>query len=60
MSSANEKFEREFEAFMNEEDSRLAALYRKLPQDEPDARLDAAVRSMAHRALNPQQKEGGL
>jgi hypothetical protein len=54
MSSSNEKFEREFEAFMNEEDSRLAALYRKLPQDEPDARLDAAVRSMAHRALNPQ------
>jgi hypothetical protein len=52
--SSNEKFEREFEAFMNEEDSRLAALYRKLPQAEPDAKLDAAVRSMAHRALNPQ------
>jgi hypothetical protein len=52
--SSNEKFEREFEAFMNEEDSRLAALYRKLPQPEPDAKLDAAVRSMAHRALNPQ------
>src|SRR4029077_8118133 len=33
---------------------RLAALYRKLPQAEPDAKLDAAVRSMAHRALNPQ------
>jgi hypothetical protein len=54
MSSANEKFEREFEAFLNEEDSRLSTLYRKLPQTEPDARLDAAVRSMAHRALNPQ------
>jgi hypothetical protein len=52
--SSNEKFEREFEAFMNEEDSRLATLYRKLPQAEPDAKLDAAVRSMAHRALNPQ------
>jgi hypothetical protein len=52
--SSNEKFEREFEAFMSEEDSRLAALYRKLPQAEPDAKLDAAVRSMAHRALNPQ------
>lgn len=54
MSGGNEKFEREFEDFLNEEDSRLAALYRKLPQDEPDARLDAAVRAMAHRALNPQ------
>ena len=52
--SSNEKFEREFETFLNEEDSRLAALYRKLPQAEPDARLDAAVRSMAYRALNPQ------
>lgn len=52
--SSNEKFEREFEAFLNEEDSRLASLYRKLPQQDPDARLDAAVRAMAHRALNPQ------
>ena len=52
--SSNEKFEHEFEAFLTEEDSRLAALYRKLPPVEPDARLDAAVRSMAHRALNPQ------
>jgi len=42
--SSNEKFEREFEAFLNEEDSRLAALYRKLPQPEPDAKLDAAIR----------------
>jgi hypothetical protein len=52
--SSNEKFEREFAAFMAEEDSRLAALYRKLPQTEPDPRLDGAVRAMAHRALNPQ------
>jgi len=52
--SSNEKFEREFDAFLNEEDSRLAALYRKLPETEPDPRLDAAVRAMAHRALNPQ------
>jgi len=53
--SSNEKFEREFTDFLAEEDSRLAALYRKLPQMEPDPRLDGAVRAMAHRALNPQQ-----
>ena len=52
--SSNEKFEREFAAFLSEEDSRLAALYGKLPQTEPDPRLDAAVRAMAHRALNPE------
>src|SRR4030095_4506155 len=51
--SSNEKLEREFAAFLAEDDSRLAALYRKLPQPEPDPRLDAAVRAMAHRALNP-------
>ena len=44
--SGNEKFEREFEAFLTEEESRLAALYRKLPQAEPDAqaRCSRAVR----------------
>ena len=52
--SSNEKLEREFAAFLAEDDSRLAALYRKLPQDEPGPRLDGAVRAMAHRALNPQ------
>ncbi|HSE13277.1 MAG TPA: hypothetical protein VLB69_11640, partial [Rudaea sp.] len=52
--SSNEKFEREFAAFLNEEDSRIGALYRKLPQTEPDPRLDAAVRAMAHRAPNPE------
>lgn len=52
--SANDKFDREFEAFLNEEDSKLSAIYRKLPQPEPDARLDAAVLAMAHRALNPE------
>jgi hypothetical protein len=52
--SSKEKLEREFAAFLAEDDSRLAALYRKLPQDEPDPRLDGAVRAMAHRALNPQ------
>jgi hypothetical protein len=51
--SSSEKFERDFEAFLKE-DSELAALYRKLPRPEPDAKLDAAVLSMAHRALNPQ------
>src|SRR6185369_12365546 len=52
--SSNEKFEREFADFLAEEDSRLASLYRKLPQLEPDSRLDGAVRAMAYRALNPQ------
>jgi len=53
--SSNEKFERDFEAFLKQEgDAELAALYRKLPRPEPDARLDAAVLAMAHRALNPQ------
>jgi hypothetical protein len=54
MTTGNEKFDREFEAFLAEEDSRLAALYRNLPRPEPDAKLDAAVHGLAHRALNPQ------
>ena len=53
MISGNEQFERDFEAFLKEDDSRLAALYRKLPRPEPDAKLDAAVLAMAHRTLNP-------
>ena len=53
--SSNEKFERDFEAFLQQDgQSELDALYRKLPRPEPDARLDAAVLAMAHRALNPQ------
>ena len=48
--SSNEQFEREFEDFLNEENSRVAALYRKLPRAEPDAKLDAAVQAMARRA----------
>jgi hypothetical protein len=52
--SANDKFDREFEAFLSEDDSKLAALYRKLPAAEPDAKLDAAILAMAHRALNPE------
>ena len=54
MSSGNDQFEREFEQFLAGGESRLAALYRKLPQAQPDAKLDAAVQAMAHRALNPQ------
>lgn len=46
-----EQFEREFESFLNEEDSRLGALYRKLPRAEPDAKVDAAVLAMARRAV---------
>lgn len=51
MSGSNEKFERDFESFLSDDDSQLAALYRKLPQAEPDARLDAAVQAMARRAV---------
>jgi hypothetical protein len=54
MTSANDKTERELEAFLSEDDSRVAGLYRKLPQPEPDAKIDAAVLSMAQRALNPE------
>ncbi|HEX7915575.1 MAG TPA: hypothetical protein VF497_07490, partial [Rudaea sp.] len=50
---ANEHgFDAEFDAFLREDDSRLAALYRKLPHPEPDAALDARVRAQARRALN--------
>jgi len=48
-----EQFERDFKAFLNEDDSQLAALYHKLPRPEPDAKLDAAVVAMARRTLNP-------
>jgi Meckel syndrome type 1 protein len=51
MSGSNDKFESDFESFLRDDDSRLAALYRKLPQAEPDARLDAAVQAMARRAM---------
>ena len=51
MNSGNPQFERDFEAFLEGGDSRLDALYRKLPQPEPDAQLDAAVRALARRAV---------
>ncbi len=47
---AQQKFDRELEEFLRDDDSRLAALYRKLPQPEPDAQLDARVRALAQRA----------
>ncbi|MGH8123101.1 MAG: hypothetical protein ACREPT_10070 [Rudaea sp.] len=47
---AQQKFDREFDEFLRDDDSRLAALYRKLPQPEPDAQLDARVRALAQRA----------
>lgn len=47
--------EREFEAFLAGEESELARLYRRLPQNEPDAKLDAAVLAMARAAVEPQR-----
>ncbi|MBL8298791.1 MAG: hypothetical protein JNN30_10650 [Rhodanobacteraceae bacterium] len=47
--------EREFEAFLAGEESELARLYRRLPQSEPDAKLDAAVLAMARAAVEPQR-----
>jgi hypothetical protein len=49
--SGNEKRERELESFLAEDNSRIAALYRKLPKAEPDAALDASVLAMARRAI---------
>ena len=46
-----DKFDAEFDAFLHADDSRLAALYRKLPHPEPDAALDARVRAQARQAL---------
>lgn len=47
--------EREFEAFLAGEESELARLYRRLPQSEPDAKLDAAVLGLARAAVEPQR-----
>lgn len=51
MTIGNPQFERAFEAFLHGDDARLEALYRKLPQSEPDSQLDAAVRALAQRAV---------
>lgn len=48
---SQEKFDAEFDAFLRDENSRLAELYRKLPHPEPDASLDAHIRAQARRAL---------
>ena len=40
-----------FDAFLREQETHLAALYRKLPQAEPDGALDARIRAQAHRAV---------
>jgi Meckel syndrome type 1 protein len=54
MSSGNDKLERELELFLAD-DSRVAALYRRLPKDEPDARLDAAILAQARAAVAPRR-----
>jgi|GEM_PF-481771 len=48
---SQEDFDAEFDAFLREENSRMAQLYRKLPHAEPDAALDARVRAQARQAL---------
>ena len=40
-------FDQEFDKFLSEETARIDAIYRKLPQAEPDAQLDARVRAHA-------------
>lgn len=51
MNTGNPKFEHDFEAFLAGTDTHMEELYRKLPQAEPDARLDSAVQAMARRAV---------
>ncbi len=53
--SGNEKLERELESFLAEENSRVAALYRKLPRHEPDGKLDESVLAMARSAVAPKR-----
>jgi hypothetical protein len=54
MSGGDDKLERELESFLGD-DSRVAALYRRLPKDEPDSRLDAAVLAKARAAVAPRR-----
>lgn len=54
MNAGNEQFERDFEAFLRGDATRLSELYRKLPQVEPDAQLDTTVRAMAQRSVAAQ------
>ena len=53
--NAKERRERELESFLAEQNSRVAALYRKLPRQEPDAKLDASVLAMARKAVAPRR-----
>lgn len=46
--------ERDFERFLAGEDAQLSAIYRKLPGAEPNGKLDAAVLSLARRAVGAQ------
>jgi len=55
MSGGNDKLERELDSFLAD-DSRVAALYRKLPKDEPDAKLDAAILAQARAAVAPRRR----
>jgi hypothetical protein len=54
MSGGNDKLERELESFLSD-DSRVAALYRRLPKDEPDAKLDAVILAQARVAVAPRR-----
>lgn len=48
--------DREIDAFLAGEDSEIARIYKKLPQSEPDAQIDAAVLAMARGAVEPQRR----
>lgn len=50
MTSGDDNLERELDSFLAD-DSRVAALYRRLPKDEPDAKLDAAILAKARAAV---------
>ena len=54
MSGGSDKLERELESFLAD-DSRVAALYRRLPKDEPDAKLDASILAQARAAAAPRR-----
>lgn len=47
---------RELDAFLAGEDTEIARIYRRLPQPEPDARIDTAVLAMARGAVEPQRR----
>jgi len=55
---AQQQFELDFEAFLRDDASQLAELYRKLPLAAPDAELDARVRALAQRELGAVDGDG--